>query len=196
MAMPSPPTSRIDSDFPMALKSTIFKAELQISDMDRHYYENHALTIARHPSETDERMMIRVLAFALNASEALAFGKGLSDVDEPDLWQKDLTGAVDLWIEVGQPDDRAILKACGRSSQVLVYSYSSVSNIWWNQTGSRVERAKNLKVVNIPAEASQALAALAQRSMQLQCTIQDGQVWLGANENMVPIEPETIKDFA
>ncbi len=180
----------------MALKSTIFKAELQISDMDRHYYENHALTIARHPSETDERMMIRVLAFALNASEALAFGKGLSDTDEPDLWQKDLTGAIDLWIEVGQPDDRAILKACGRAERVLVYSYSSVSNIWWNQTGSRVERAKNLKVVNIPAEASQALAALAQRTMQLQCTIQDGQVWLGANENMVLIEPETIKDFA
>jgi uncharacterized protein YaeQ len=180
----------------MALKSTIFKAELQISDMDRHYYENHALTIARHPSETDERMMIRVLAFALNASQALAFGKGLSDTDEPDLWQKDLTGAVELWIEVGQPDDRAILKACGRSGRVLVYSYSSVSNIWWNQTGSRVERAKNLKVVNIPAEASQALAALAQRSMQLQCTIQDGQVWLGANENMVLVEPETIKDYA
>ncbi|ADJ62501.1 MULTISPECIES: YaeQ family protein [Herbaspirillum] len=180
----------------MALKSTIFKADLQISDMDRHYYQQHALTIARHPSETDERMMIRVLAFALNASEALAFGKGLSDTDEPDLWQKDLTGAVELWIEVGQPDDRAILKACGRAERVIVYSYSSVSNIWWNQTGSRVERAKNLKVVNIAAEASQALAALAQRTMQLQCTIQDGQVWLGANENMVLIEPQTIKDFA
>ena len=140
--------------------------------------------------------MIRVLAFALNASESLAFGKGLSDTDEPDLWQKDLTGAIELWVEVGQPDDRAILKACGRADRVLVYSYSSVSNIWWNQTGSRVERAKNLKVVNIPAEASQALAALAQRTMQLQCTIQDGQVWLGANEDMVLIEPETIKDFA
>lgn len=180
----------------MALKSTIFKADLQISDMDRHYYQQHALTIARHPSETDERMMIRVLAFALHASEALAFGKGLSDTDEPDLWEKDLTGAIDLWIEVGQPDDRAILKACGRAGRVLVYSYSSVSNIWWNQTGSRVERAKNLKVVNIPAQASQALAALAQRTMQLQCTIQDGQIWLGANEDMVLIEPETIKDFA
>lgn len=180
----------------MALKSTIFKADLQISDMDRHYYQQHALTIARHPSETDERMMIRVLAFALNASESLAFGKGLSDTDEPDLWQKDLTGAIELWIEVGQPDDRAILKACGRAERVLVYSYSSVSNIWWNQTGSRVERAKNLKVVNIPAEASQALAALAQRTMQLQCTIQEGQIWLGANEDMVLIEPETIKDFA
>ena len=137
----------------MALKSTIFKADLQISDMDRHYYQQHALTIARHPSETDERMMIRVLAFALNASEALAFGKGLSDTDEPDLWQKDLTGAIEVWVEVGQPDDRAILKACGRADKVLVYSYSSTSHIWWGQTGSRVERAKNLKVINIPAEA-------------------------------------------
>lgn len=177
----------------MALKATIFKADLQISDMDRHYYQNHALTIARHPSETDERMMIRVLAFALNASDALSFGKGLSDVEEPDVWQKDLTGAIDLWIEVGQPDDKRILKACGRAAHVIVYSYSSVSNIWWNQTGSRVERAKNLSVINIDADTSQALARLAQRSMQLQCTIQDGQIWLGSNEDMVQIDPQVIK---
>ncbi len=177
----------------MALKATIFKAELQISDMDRHYYQNHALTIARHPSETDERMMIRVLAFALNASEALSFGKGLSDVEEPDVWQKDLTGAIDLWIEVGQPDDKRILKACGRAANVIIYSYSSVSNIWWNQTGSRVERAKNLTVINIDADTSQALAKLAQRSMQLQCSIQDGQIWLGSNEDMVQIDPQVIK---
>ncbi|WP_039789994.1 YaeQ family protein [Herbaspirillum huttiense] len=177
----------------MALKSTIFKADLQISDMDRHYYQQHALTIARHPSETDERMMIRVLAFALNASEALAFGKGLSDTDEPDLWQKDLTGAIEVWVEVGQPDDRAILKACGRADKVLVYSYSSTSHIWWGQTGSRVERAKNLTVINIAAETSQALQKLAQRTMQLQCTIQDGQIWLGNNEEMVQIDPKVIK---
>lgn len=177
----------------MALKSTIFKADLQISDMDRHYYQQHALTIARHPSETDERMMIRVLAFALNASEALAFGKGLSDTDEPDLWQKDLTGAIEVWVEVGQPDDRAILKACGRADKVLVYSYSSTSHIWWGQTGSRVDRAKNLKVINIPAEASQALAALAQRTMQLQCTIQDGQIWLTDSVNTVLIDREPVK---
>jgi len=138
-------------------------------------------------------MMIRVLAFALHASEALSFGKGLSDVDEPDVWQKDLTGAIDLWIEVGQPDDKRILKACGRAAQVIVYSYSSVSNIWWGQTGSRVERAKNLRVINIAAETSLALSKLAQRSMQLQCTIQDGQIWLGSNDEMVQIDPQVIK---
>jgi len=176
----------------MALKATIFKADLQISDMDRHYYQNHSLTIARHPSETDERMMIRVLAFALNASEALTFGKGLSDVEDPDVVAKDLTGAIDLWIEVGQPDDKRILKACGRSAHVIVYSYSSVSSIWWNQIGSRVERAKNLTVINIAAETSQALEKLAQRNMQLQCTIQDGQVWLTDGERTVQVEREVL----
>ena len=99
----------------MALKATIFKAELQVSNVDRNYYGDHALTIARHPSETDERMMVRVLAFALHAHPALAFGKGIGADDEPDLWQKDLTGAVDLWIDVGQPDDRRIRRACGRA---------------------------------------------------------------------------------
>jgi uncharacterized protein YaeQ len=103
----------------MALKSTIYKAELQIADMDRHYYADHALTIARHPSETDERMMVRVAAFALFAQERLEFCKGLSDTDEPDLWQKDLTGAIETWIEVGQPDERRIAKASGRSNEVV-----------------------------------------------------------------------------
>jgi uncharacterized protein YaeQ len=172
----------------MALKSTIFKAELQIADMDRHYYQNHTLTIARHPSETDERMMMRVLAFILHADEALSFGKGLSSEDEPDLWQKDLTGAIELWIEVGQPDDKRIKKACGRAARVVIYSYSSNSNIWWNQIGSRIERAKNLTVVNLAPAISLALAALAQRNMQLQCTVQDGHIWVTGNDETVQVD--------
>jgi uncharacterized protein YaeQ len=177
----------------MALRATIFKADLQVSDMDRHYYADHAFTLARHPSETDERMMVRVLAFALQAHEALVFGKGLSTDDEPDLWQKDLTGAIDLWIEVGQPDEKRILKACGRSAQVVVYCYSSTSNIWWNQIGPKVARARNLRVMNVPSEASLALARLAQRTMRLQCTIQDGQIWFSAGEETVQIELDTLK---
>lgn len=172
----------------MALKSTIFKADLQIADMDRHYYDGHMLTIARHPSETDERMMMRILAFAIHANSALAFGKGLSADDEPDLWQKDLTGAIDLWIEVGQPDEKRILKACGRASRVIVYSYSSTGTIWWNQIAAKVDRAKNLSVFNLPAAASQALAGLAKRGMQLQCTIQDGQIWINGDEGSVQID--------
>jgi uncharacterized protein YaeQ len=177
----------------MALKATIYKADLQIADMDRNYYQEHALTIARHPSETDERMMIRLLAFALHADPALAFTKDLFDVDEPALWQKDLTGAIQTWIEVGQPDEKRLMKACGRAARVLVYSYSATSHIWFKQIANKVERARNLSIVNIPDEASAALERLAKRSMQLQCTIQDGQVWLTDGADTVLVERETFK---
>lgn len=174
----------------MALKATIYKADLQIADMDRNYYRDHALTLARHPSETDERMMIRLLAFAIHAGEALAFTKGLFDTDEPDLWRKDLTGAIDLWIEVGQPDEKRLMKACGRSGQVVVYSYSAASHIWYKQVENKLARARNLAIVNIPSAASGQLEKLAQRTMQLQCTIQDGQIYLTDGAATVLVERE------
>jgi uncharacterized protein YaeQ len=177
----------------MALKSTIFKADLQISDMDRHYYQSHALTIARHPSETDERMMMRLLAFARHADEGLAFAAGLSDTDEPDLWRKDLTGSIELWIEVGQPDERRILKACGRADQVVIYAYSTSTHLWWNQIASRLERAGNLTVMSLEPAVSQALAALAQRNMQLQCTVQDGTLWFMEGDRTVQVEMTALK---
>lgn len=178
----------------MALKATIFKAGLQIADMARNYYHDHALTLARHPSETDERMMMRLLAFALNASGTLAFGKGLSTDDEPDLWQKDLTGAIELWIDVGLPDEKSIRRACGRAAQVRVYSYGGRgAELWWTQVRDKLDRTSNLTVINVPAAASQAMSALAQRNMQLQCTIQDGQVWLSDEQNTAEVEPVTIK---
>lgn len=180
----------------MALKATIFKADMQVADMDRHYYGDHALTIARHPSETDERMMVRLLAYALHAGDALAFGKGLSADDEPDLWQKDLTGAIEKWIEVGQPDERRLLKACGRAEEVLVYSYSAASTIWWNQVAGKLERARNLQVFNLPSQASSELARLAKRTMQLQCTVQEGQVWFANGDDTVHLELELLKSRA
>lgn len=176
----------------MALKATIFKAELQVADMDRHHYGDHALTIARHPSETDERMMVRLLCFALHAAEGLAFGRGVSTEDEPDIWLKDLTGAIALWVELGQPDEKRILKACGRAEQVVVYSYGSASHVWWNQVRSKLERARNLTVVNLPAASAQELAGLAQRTMRLQCTVQDGQAWMGDGTRSVQVEPQTL----
>jgi len=180
----------------MALKATIFKASLQISDIDRDYYQEHVLTLARHPSETDERMMVRMLAFARHADEALVFGKGLSDQDEPDLWQKDLTGMIDLWIEVGLPDDKSILKACGRSRQVVVYSYGHAADVWWNQLGNKLERARNLTVIRLPTTSTLELAKLAQRNMALQCTVQDGQMmWTGGDE-LVQLEPVVLKSEA
>ena len=162
----------------MALKSTIFKASLQIADMDRGYYADHSLTLARHPSETDERMMARLLAFARYASDGLSFGKGLSDVDEPDLIERDLTGAIALWVEVGQPDDKAILKACGRAAQVVVLAFSAAASIWWRSVAKKLERARNLTVLQLGTTQSAALATLAQRNMQLQCTVQDGLIWM------------------
>lgn len=177
----------------MALKATIYKADLQIADMDRHYYAAHALTIARHPSETEERVMIRILAFALHASDALAFTKGLFDTDEPDLWEKDLTGAITTWIEIGQPDDKRLLKASARAARVVVYCYSAASAIWYKGLANKIERARNVEVVNIPAETSAALARLAKRGLQLQCTIQDGQVWLTDGADTVQVEREIWK---
>ena len=177
----------------MALKATIYKADLQLADMDRNYYDTAPLTLARHPSETDERMMIRLLAYAIHASPALTFTKGLFDTDEPDLWQKDLTGAIELWIEVGQPDEKRLMKACGRSAKVIVYSYAATSHIWYKQIANKLDRAKNLTVINIPAEASAQLEKLANRNMQLQCTIQDGQIYLTDGVETVLVEREPFK---
>ena len=178
----------------MALKATVFKAQLQIADMDRHYYHDHTLTIARHPSETDERMMGRVLTFALHAQEELAFGKGLSTDDEPALWQKDLTGAVELWIDVGMPDEKDIRKACGRAARVFIYSYGGRSaDLWWEQNHGKLKRLKNLTVINLPAATTQALAKLAQRTMQLQCTIQDGEVWLADDDERIEVDRIMLK---
>ena len=175
----------------MATKATIFKADLQIVDMDRNYYQDHALTLARHPSETDERMMLRLLAFARHASDTLVFTRGLSSSDEPDLWQKDLTGIIELWIELGQPDEKRIRKACGRSQQVVIYCYSGNSaSIWWEQIGTALAKIKNLTVLNIATDNSKALARLAQRNMQLQATIQDGAIWMADNESNVEVTPE------
>ena len=174
----------------MALKSTIFKAELNVSDLDRHYYGTHALTLARHPSETDERLMVRLLAFALYADEALSFGRGLSADDEPDLWRKDLTGAIDLWIDVGQPDEAEIRKAAGRSAQVVVITYGGrVAEIWWEGVQSKLARLTNLTVLRLPRDVTQAMADLAGRSMQVQVSLQDGSLWLTAGEQMLHIEP-------
>jgi uncharacterized protein YaeQ len=178
----------------MALKATIYKAELQIADMDRNYYQQHLLTLARHPSETDERMMIRLLAFAIHASDSLTFTKGLFDTEEPDLWQKDLTGAIELWIEVGQPDEKRLMKACGRSEKVVVYSYGATSHIWFKQIANKLERAKNLSVINIPSDAAVQLQKMANRNMQLQCTIQDGQIWLTDSVDTVLVERESFKE--
>ena len=178
----------------MAIKATIYKASLQIADMDRNVYLDHAVTIARHPSETDERMMIRLLAMALNLPAddhhgTLEFAKDLWEADEPALWHKDLTGELKHWIEVGQPDDKRLMKAAGRADRVSVYSFSASTPIWWNGLATKITRAGNIAVWQIETAQSQALAALAQRSMQLQLSVQDGSAYLGDGTHSVEITP-------
>ena len=177
----------------MALKATVFRAELQLSDMDRHYYATHALTLARHPSETDERLMVRLLAFAMYADDRLEFGRGLSSDDEPDLWLKSRSGEIELWIDLGQPDDSRIRKACGRSEQVVVINYSGrAADIWWDKIAPLLSRCGNLTVIDIAADTVAELAALADRGMRLQCMIQDGHVELYGEGSSVTVR-QTIR---
>lgn len=167
----------------MALSATIYKAELTIADMDRHYYQNHELTLAQHPSETELRMMIRLAAFILNADEQLSFTKGLSTDDEPDLWNKSLSDEIELWIDLGQPEEKRIRKACGRAKQVIIYTYNKRSaTIWWKQQSSNLARFKNLKIIHLDAER---IENLVQRTMQLQCSIQDAELYISDNKNNI-----------
>jgi len=177
----------------MALKATIFKVELSIADMDRNLFADFALTLARHPSENDARMMVRLLAFMKYAHERLEFGKGLSTDEEADLWLKDLTGAIKLWIYVGQLDDRWLRKAAGRADQVVVFSHGDrVADVWWEQNRARLEKLSNLTVFRIAAEDTQALAAMVGRSMVLQCMIQDGEMLITGEGDAVRVEPSLV----
>ncbi len=178
----------------MALKATIYKAELSVADIDRGYYGDHSLTIARHPSETEERMMIRILAFALRADAALTFGRGLSTDDDPDLLLPDLTGAIEAWIDVGWPDERRVRRACSRAREVLVVTYGGAkADAWWRPIAPSLARCDNLDVIEVPPEAASGLAALARRLMRVHCSIQDGQVLFGCDDGQVSFEPLALR---
>lgn len=174
----------------MAHSSTIFKASLQISDMDRNYYAEHLLTLARHPSETNERMMVRLLAFVLHADEQLNFTKGLSTDEEPALWQMSLTNEIELWIEVGLPDERRLRKACSRAKQVVLYSYGGRgADLWWQRNAKKLRRFDNLSVIELPEVACKEITGLVQRNIQLQCTVQEGEIWLTNGESTCSVIP-------
>lgn len=180
----------------MALKATIYKATLQIADIDHAYYADHALTLARHPSETDERMMMRLLAFALCArmgnAEGLELAKDMWEPDEPALWQRDLTGAITHWVEVGLPDDKRLLKACGRAAHVTLLAYGHTVDTWWKPLAGKLSRAQNLHVLQVPNAQSKALAQLAARSLQLQVTMQEGTVMVSGGAHTLHIDTHTL----
>lgn len=186
----------------MAIKSTIFKVSLSIADIDHAYYADHSLTLARHPSETDERMMVRLVALAFNAhclqtvcngDGVLSFGAGLSDPHDPDVWLKDFTDRLRLWIEVGQPEEKPISKASKKADQAIVYAFNHAAEVWFKGIENKISKLQNLKIYRIPSEASQHLARMAQRTMHLQATIQDGQLMLSDGKDSVDVVCETWK---
>jgi uncharacterized protein YaeQ len=178
----------------MALKATIYKALLNIANMDTHYYAEHNLTVAQHPSENDLRLMVRLVAFALNAEEDLAFTKGISQDDEPDLWVKALDGSIKLWIDLGQPDEKRIKKACGRSEKVIIYMFvQNSAEAWWKQMENSLKRFKNLSVVLLKMDGD--IESLLERGMSLQCNISDGELTMIKDEQSIVIHEERYKEF-
>lgn len=174
----------------MSPKSTVVKVELQVSDMDRHYYAQHNLTLAQHPSETDTRLLVRLLAFALHADERLEFGRGLSDESEPDLWQRDYVGDILLWIDLGQPDESRIRKACARARRVVVVNYGgNAADVWWNKNAAGLARFENLTVLDLDPKAIDDMLAHIQRGMRLTAMIQDEEVQLMSDSLSVTLRP-------
>lgn len=171
-------------------KATVIKAELQVTDLDRHYYASHNLVLAQHPSETVERLMVRLLAFALHADERLEFGRGLSDEDEPALWRRDYTGVIEQWIELGQPDESRLRKASARAGQVVVVNYGGrAGDVWWQKNANALSRLKNLTVLDLDAGDIDAVVALFDRGMRLTAMIQDGELQLMSADANVALRP-------
>ena len=178
----------------MAQNATIYTVELSVSDMDRHYYETHKLTIAKHPSETDERMMVRLLAFALNAHEQLEMTKGISTDDEPDIWQKSLSDELELWIALGLPSDKVVRQSCAKAQKVVIYTYGGrTADVWWDKIQNSTSRFDNLQVMALSEQSTSELAGLADRSMKLQVNIQDGDVMVSVGDQIVYVTPTTLK---
>ncbi|MDS9949107.1 MAG: YaeQ family protein, partial [Planktomarina sp.] len=174
----------------MAQKATIYKVELSVSDMDRNYYETHNLTVAKHPSETNERLMVRILSFALNAHEKLEFSKGISSDDEPDIWQKSLSGELDLWVTLGLPSEKIVRQSCGKSNKVIIYCYGGrTAEMWWEKIQNSTTRFENLQVINFLEKDTSELEKQASRSMRLQINIQDGDVMVGVEDRIVYVTP-------
>jgi len=173
----------------LALRATIYKVELQVSDLDRQVFDSVALSLARHPSETEERLMARLLAYGLHIDQGLAFGRGISSDDEATIWRHDMDGRLRLWIEVGLPDERMLRRACGRADEVVLYTYGGRAAVqWWDENAAALQRLSNLRVIELPQEFTQAMASAAQRSLQLQMTVQDNDIWASLGEQTLHLQ--------
>lgn len=177
----------------MALGATIYKASIDVSDIDRGYYGERTLTIARHPSETESRMMVRILAYALYAGEKVEFGRGLSTEGEAALWEIDEAGDIGRWIEIGVPDVKTLRRAAGRSDDVVVLAYDEARyDPWWQSHKGDFSKIDKLTVRAVSDDSVAAITAMAARNMRLAATIQDGIVWLADDQRNIEIEIRTL----
>ncbi|RXJ74604.1 hypothetical protein CS022_03280 [Veronia nyctiphanis] len=181
----------------MALKSTVYKAQINVADMTRQVYLDHTVTLAKHPSETDQRMMLRILAWTLFADAELQFTKGLCVEHEPELWIKNYSDEIKLWVDLGLPDEKRLKKACSLSEQVVLFTYGdNASRVWKEQHLNKLYHYKNLTVFNITDEILDTAAAQVVRTMSIQSTIEDGQVWFSIGETVLSLQPEVWKEVA
>lgn len=177
----------------MALNATIYKFDIDVSDLDRNHYAHYSQHVALHPSETVERMVMRILAYCLNANEQLAFTKGLSTDSEPDLWQKNYSDDIELWIELGLPDDKRIKKACNQSDKVKLYAYGGQGvETWWDNLSGHAYKFSELSVYRFEGDSVEAFANQIERTMALSCMIQDGQVTLSWDGGMQEFAIQTL----
>lgn len=164
----------------MAIKPTIYKLSIAISDFNRDYYDSVNLTVALHPSETVQRMMARIVAYCLNAQDNITFTKGLSNIEEPDIWVKTLDDQITLWIEVGEPSPERIKKSSRIAPEVKFYSFNSKSDTWWKQSKDKVSQFKNVKFYQFDWPQIQLLATFAERSMDWSLSISGDTVYIAA----------------
>lgn len=178
----------------MALKATVYKAHLSLSNLNIHHYQDYSLTLAKHPSETDLRFMIRLLAFSMLAHEELQFTKGLSDVDEPDMWKINYDGSIEHWIELGLPDERRIRQICGKSKRVSVFTYhGNQATQWFEAIENKLDRFDHLNIIHFLIDRPDEIEAFTSKGMNLSLTIEDDEIWLSTETDRICITFKIVK---
>ncbi|HBV76674.1 MULTISPECIES: YaeQ family protein [Vibrio] len=177
----------------MALKPTIYKFRIALTDMNQDYYDSLNLTIAQHPSESEDRMMARVLAFCLNAQPGLQFTKGLSSIEEPDIWLKSLDDQIQVWIEAGEPDPERIKKATRLAKQVKVYSFNTKSDVWWKQNQTKFSQLK-AEVVRFDNVGIQDFSKMIARTLDIGVMLSGNSAYISADNSQCEISWETLQE--
>lgn len=176
----------------MALKPTIYKAQVSLADSDRECFDELSLTLAKHPSETIERMAARLLAYCLNSARGLEFTKGISTAEEPDIWQHNDSGEIEHWIELGQPEEPRLRKACGKAKRVSVYAFGKSSDTWWRINGEPIAALPRITVWQFPWDQVVAAAELLNRTVQLNVSIVGGTLYLDNGSHSSSLEPRQL----